>query len=489
MTSSDPFQLPEILSNVAKFVPKHSRLACMLVSGAWYPVFVRQIWENIVIGLASSHSTETLQSHAHLVRTIHFGYPRTEYAGLRFPNLESIDIAGSLTLEYADLILYHTWITRLRIESATPDAKDGLWDKLHTGFIHLRELELNQVLMDEYDVDPFWKLCTRLESLTLVSMFLPCQGQLLDMDFPRIKKLCLHDVEDLDLSSLTIPIASKCPGLTSFEWNVSSTEVRCFEDFLDQLAAKNWPDLRSLVLPSHVLGEDDLAVILGAMPQVHSIGFRCSVSLQSTSVDLLLQPHFEHLQSIYLRYGNNTDVICPVAQSILSSCPVLERFVSTRVHGKTIADGKPWVCLRLQVLELVVSFDPDTNEHVQPRVFDQLSKLRRLRVLSLWIHHRHDSIAPFQAAVDLRLANSLGKLSTLWSLEQIDWGNSEQRMGEQEVQWILDHWVSLTQVEGRFTRTDYKMDDMLKNRLQEHGIKCLGSDSLAHNSNVYGRGC
>lgn len=165
------------------------------------------------------------------------------------------------------------------------------------------------------------------------------------------------------------------------------------------------------MLPSPQVDKDVLTMLLKGRRQVIGLELDLRDSLPSSSLDLF-RPHFSTLRKI--------------------DCPSLEEYRSIQIHASTIANGKPWVCLKPKVLHLDISFDPKTIRYVQPHVMDQLSKLGRLRLLCL--RASKDTDPNEGVAMDLRLEHGLGRLSTLRVLETIVWGSSKQLMGEQECQ-------------------------------------------------------
>jgi hypothetical protein len=145
----------------------------------------------------------------------------------------------------------------------------------------------------------------------------------------------------------------------------------------------------------------------------------------------------------------------------------------SRIDAVDIAEGKPWVCLGLKSLIVNIGFDPSTSHHIQPLVFDQLSRLRHLQLLRLWDHSYR--VPKFQETIDLSLEAGLGKLSTLRALQYLDWGRSTQKMGDQEIGWMLQHWRCLKFIHGKF---NYKLGPeehrQMQEKLWEHGIMVVG---------------
>jgi hypothetical protein len=75
-----------------------------------------------------------------------------------------------------------------------------------------------------------------------------------------------------------------------------------------------------------------------------------------------------------------------------------------------------------------------------------------------------------QETFDLRLELGLDKLSTLRSLSVISFLDTEQKMGDEEVDWILEHWTSLMIANGALNTSKPRVDEALRGRLEERGI-------------------
>ncbi|KAI8348143.1 hypothetical protein B0O80DRAFT_463819 [Mortierella sp. GBAus27b] len=292
------------------------------------------------------------------------------------------------------------------------------------------------------------------------------------MEFPRMKELELWNFTGGDGGSVSLEFMRKCPGLVSCYWSIyPDGEHQAFPGFLRSLDAKTWPNLHRLNIQGAV-EEDTFVKTIQGIERITHLTALCAYSSFAPTSMAMLRQHFVNLRGLDLKWtGNN--VMFPMAQEILSSCPLLESFSSTWIDATLVASGNPWVCLGLQRLELSFSFTPSTICLVQPLVFEQLSRLKRLRHLRLWkCDDASNKKVEFQEAVDLRLENGLNKLSTLRGLQTIDWGMTKQKMGEKEVNWIIEHWKSLERIRGRLDTSVYKVDKALCLRLISCGITC-----------------
>ncbi|KAK3810174.1 MAG: hypothetical protein J3Q66DRAFT_443717 [Benniella sp.] len=272
-------------------------------------------------------------------------------------------------------------------------------------------------------------------------------SKLSSMAFPRLKELNVGHSYDIRTS---LELISRCPGLTTCHWDAGPSYKPLAPALVQRITSKTWPNLHSFHAQLPLVSEDDLVSILSGMQQIARLDVRCSSAIKPRTMDLL-QQHFSTLTVLTLRL-NNESTSSPLAQEILSSCHLLEHLSVSRIDATVVAEGKLWVCSKLKVLVLHFEFDPLTISDIQPRVFEQIARLYRLDSLTLWgsttgYGRRWEC---FQKTVDLRLENGLGKLSTLRSLRDFRFTYSRQRMGEKEIEWILEHWKSLEEIYGKF---------------------------------------
>jgi len=460
MPSRHPLGLPEILSHVASYVHKRSLPACAQVSKGWYQAFIPQIWMDVHLGTEGPH-LEAMPRYGHHVITLDVDLEDHALDSLRCPNLQSLTLTQCP--RSTELVLSHPHITRLSIYDAQlPE----LWTtllQLHS----LRDLDLNGVSVLEQETDMFWQLCTRLERLSVYDVFFTSQGQLSSMKFPGLKEL------HVDLYGIPLPLdfMVRCQNLAVFGLYGGSMGRQELNDLVERIASGTWPNLHSVtVLPDQV-SEDNLVSIMNGMQQITCLRLNCSSTIRPGTMNLLRQ-HFSSLKTLCLD-SERWSVTSPIAQELLSSCPLLERCAFHHIDATVIAEGEPWVCTRLRTLFMDLQFDPSTISDIQPRAFEQIARLTRLEHLKLWNWKANGdgTVARFQTTVDLQLENGLNKLSTLRSLRIIDFTGSTQSMREKEMEWILEHWKSLEETRGKLNKEEPEVQDALARILKEHGLR------------------
>ena len=364
---------------------------------------------------------------------------------------------------HIQFIMGHPTVTRLSLTHFRPDRPSEFWDAL-LGFHNLRALWMPSAEIFGANFDKFWQLCARLERLDIsmddesdLNVIFP-QGELQSLKHLGLKTLGVRKV------ALLMDFLQRCPSLTSFRWQALRYKG---PEFLTRLSvlleAKQIPCLEHLEVGRARRGvtSEDIVRALQSMPRITTL--RISQSACNIDFATLLQPHFSNLRVLELVLTNG--VTSRVAQDILSSCPLLEKLIAPHVEADVVTEGKPWVCLGLKVLGLTFRFDPpSTVSALQPLVFDQLSKLTQLEE---W---RIVGSTSFPATTDLRIKSGLDKLSTLRRLHTVTIHNIVEKMGDEDVDWLLEHWRCLEVFRGRLNNDD-TVGRPLREKLQRHGIK------------------
>ncbi|KAF9978057.1 hypothetical protein BGZ65_007140 [Modicella reniformis] len=357
-----------------------------------------------------------------------------DYASIRLPNLKS-----------------------LRVENPNAHTNQNFWTRY-----------LDSMIINDEHADSFWKLCTRLERLELLSPCITSYNNPSPLEFPRIKSLIISGLDQhfqaYHIFSVLLEFKKRCPSLTTF--SLSSSEHRLenyfIPGFIQSLSAGTWPNFK--------LSGDDLSSIIGSMKQIHILNVPRSWNMISPHHMELLRSHLSNITELNLGKLGTTN--SAIGQEILCSCPLLKRLIVSFIDATDVAEIEPWVCVRLQQLDAGFRLDPLTILHVQPLVFLQLSRLTRIEELvymefltfsvHLWLFKNH-SISD--------LSTGLHKLATLRRLTTFNFCETMQRMRIEEVEWMLQHWKHLDEFLGVLNRWDRHVDMMLIKRLQEHEVR------------------
>ncbi|KAF9352289.1 hypothetical protein BGX34_012225 [Mortierella sp. NVP85] len=464
-----PFELPEILQSIASYVPDSSLSACARVSKTWHQGFIPFIWRDVRL---QDCLPEAARAYSDLIRTLHISYELPqEHIALRCPNLSTLDIEKThLDSDRTEFILEHPSLTCLKLDNCYPKAFAMLWEKI-LGLYNLKDLTVIGMTICREDAHSFWQVCTRLERLDINFIKIDVPHYLLSVEFPRIQNLRISNPREEDFSWI-LKFLQNCPNLATWYLAMDDRippELFAYE-FAEMVSARTWPYLERVETWTCTMNLA-LSKIMAGMQRITSLKFPCMEGNFGPDCMEPLRSHFSNVKELNLR--NDKGLTSSMAQEILSSCSILEVLKVHRIDATDVAAGRPWVCLRLKNLAACFRFDPTTIDDLQPLVFDQLSRLLRLEQLHVDGRPNENGweYPDFQETLDLRLEKGLDKLSTIRSLCQISFRNTLQKMTEEEIKWMLQHWPRLSQVRGQLNYTKREFDQaLLRKRLLRRGI-------------------
>ncbi|KAF9355218.1 hypothetical protein BGX26_006836 [Mortierella sp. AD094] len=252
-------------------------------------------------------------------------------------------------------------------------------------------------------------------------------------------------------------------------------------------SAPCWPNLESLAMrndnyhPLYFQFEDYLAIV-NMSKRLRVLDLPLSV-MTSDIMEPLLRLHSSTLTEIDLR---RTRVYKITGLEFFSSCPRLTKACLQYLSAKDfIGSDNHWECCdQLEELRVFISMDstssqPDLmdqrNQDMSRAVFKQLGRLHKLKILDL-TYEQSEPGWPLQFTKSMGLTS----LSNLTELEMLVL-QGDQNMTPGDVNWILEHWKSLKEIDGgmmlapqRYWRFLAKMnprDCTLATMLNKHGIK------------------
>jgi hypothetical protein len=361
-------------------------------------------------------------------------------------------------------------LTCLTLHGVQIDPQSMFWEGL-LDLKNLKDLTLVGMAIGRNDINTFWRLCTQLERLYFRLLTFAHKGDLSSITFPLVQMVRSCDIA-VDHALFTLEFIQKCPNMTSFCLNGGrrSASGPTLSEFVHLVSAGAWPKLHHVDSWEQAISNDDITLIVEGMKRISALFFiHSNMAFGPNTMDRL-RPHFLHLKKLLM--AQDVGLTSSMAQQVLASCPLLEQLAVYWIDGADVATGGPWVCTGLKQLSGCFRFHPDTIHQFQPLVFEQLSKLTRLEELSVCGRFCASTrrFLAFQESLDLRLEYGLGKLSTLRSLRYIDFTDTEQKMGEQEIEWIAEHWKSLSEVKGILNMWDTILDEKLGKQLLQCDI-------------------
>ncbi|KAG0209858.1 hypothetical protein BGX31_002021, partial [Mortierella sp. GBA43] len=356
---------------------------------------------------------------------------------------------------------------------------------------NLRSLTLFECRIESQDMCHFWSIFPQLDSLEIASTFLELpvwkrsdtasgdngvhqrtttadEALERDVSFPRLRKMVLRDVLGVASLEQLNWLIQPCALLETLDWNVTDfyTPMKEFSSFFTSMT---WPNLDSINIRNvfgHPMSNEILAGILSAAKQPFKYLDIDLISHDPTTFDLLRKNHFRTLKTIDLLLAKVSDAPgCSLwVQEILESCPALECLKAKFISSRDIINGKPWVCHRLKVFQVLINMDfedrpvergrrrptfTEDEERMCHKVFGQLSRMRFLETLDMGYY----DFQPLESKVfvlPLELRLGLGQLSPLKDIVNIKFhGYQDMRMID--IQWMLDHWPCLRMIIGKLS--------------------------------------
>ncbi|KAG0226494.1 hypothetical protein B0O80DRAFT_469621 [Mortierella sp. GBAus27b] len=461
MERTHPLELIEILSLVVSFLPRRDVLRYSLVSKLWHRACVPIIWEAVELS-----DKRDIDEYRHFIKSVSFDSLPSDVDTLHFPRLRSANVWLYLNREVLQrFILRHPTLTCLSIQGSWTASDEPFWDAL-LEFQHLRELCVNdKSLFQPPFLDKFWALCPRLETLS-IDLFNDLSPSCIpDVTFPRLRELEVTNSGHKELDFF-VKLMKQCPNLGSVICHSNYGTASRFITGIAGYFRKRWRHLQHVELRLREITSTQLHGIFKKAPMITA--FDASIKDNFDHVHMeSFQSHFSCLRHLHIKPPRNN--ITRLAQEIMSSCPLLETLEAPLVSAQDVVKGRPWVCLKLRILRVGISFEPSTKDsapllHLQPLVYERLSKLVNLEELCISRRFKYPSL-------DLRLECGLDKLSTLRYLDTIIFHSTKQKMSHVEIDWILEHWKNIRTIEGKLHCTYPRMDKDLSARLEEHGCR------------------
>ncbi|KAI8604494.1 hypothetical protein EDD21DRAFT_412022 [Dissophora ornata] len=463
---------------VAEHLKKPDLVRCLRVCRSWHDTYQSLVWKEVSVDKPSwaepspsqdALTPEALRSHCHFIKDLYivdwpgkypFAFPRMQALYFRLFNTTT----PSPARYPAPFIRRNQSLVKLHFWNIDKDIDYRLWKAL-LKLPHLRELNLGMSSIQDDDIVRFWTICENLESLRLDYVSFP-RGTTphASMYFRNIRELQLYGVSGMEQEE-QLRFISTCPNLEDLTWHYilagylenglagdGAMGGAYFEEFAKEVARKRWPRLTNLGMYGQWT-EEDTCLIIEGMQCVKKIELG---DMFGPLTSQALQRHFNNL--VELEVETSSEVASKLLQNILCSCSALKILVGDGFLAKDVVEGKPWVCLSLESLSICFMFS-DTEQHLQPLIFERLAKLTRLEYLysaAVRTHFQEKYPVPLQ----FRLQSGLDALSGLWRMESFAASHSKS-LGEDELRWMLVHWKNLISVSA-----DVDIDDVMKIELE-----------------------
>ncbi|KAF9944790.1 hypothetical protein BGZ72_001958, partial [Mortierella alpina] len=525
---SQALVLPEVLYCIGSSLDNKQALICSQVCSTWYLNFAPIVWENVHIGRPKSNVSDKYVYQRKLeprMRSIdlksegcnpreQLGFIREKASWLRSltihkhvspqqftlgkecTQLRAISIEGPIpfdndyTRDYWNSCKALIKQNKSRLTSLTvevmqfdiwykPDLGVPRWDPFLScaGHTNLTELKLVFCNIRGRHLKPFWKICERLEKLTLDNVSLdisrlPTHDQIQHNSkvtraarakaatkksatppplpptrFPLLRELTLTEALNSGPERYLDHIIADCPRLESLNWTLEHAMTIYAEPFINYILAGTWPLLDKIRLNVFFFSftEVHLAALLHHIRKPLKILSLINEYLpmyEDQTFNIMKERHFSTLEEIHLSsLGNDCWV-----QDLLASCPSLKIIRAFRLDAAAVMkDKRPWACLGLKVLRISLEITRGSSEDSRA-FFSQLARLKQLRSLTLHSAQRGADTVN-KVPLPLWLEMGLDILAEQTKLEVINLCK-DQNVDKNDILWMVKHLTSLRKISG-----------------------------------------
>ncbi|KAF9381065.1 hypothetical protein BGX21_002193 [Mortierella sp. AD011] len=328
----------------------------------------------------------------------------------------------------------------------------------------------------EAAINLFYQILHRVTTLDIVRNVIRALPPNRSEVFYRLRKLALLDCTMSYMDQLQL--ISQCQYLTHLRIQLCRYSERHLDS--EELSAVHLdvacPNITHLDLSWSTLKDHEIAALLKQLPRL--ISFRAQrTNIGEKTMDMLagfssgIRDQLEELDLVDAR-----EIQSPWIQRLLCSCAGLRRFRATEINAKDIIGGSvsataadaseavtvrtaengsmdpdtspmSWVCLQLQELQLsITGISPQSSLQEQIIVYDQLSKLTQLQILSLGGNYLSTWFR--MGTLELSLNKGFDRLKTLKELRVFNFSYMAHDLGMGEVEFMMQHWTKLRKVVG-----------------------------------------
>ncbi|KAF9577836.1 hypothetical protein BGW38_006701 [Lunasporangiospora selenospora] len=467
--------LPEIKSNIGRFLCIKDLVTCTLISKTWYESMLPWLWRFFQVP-KDERQIEYFTLHKLMLRNgplirnlLVTRVPRFIDIFTNCNQLESLECRGRL-FDDCDFNLSVLYLVQKCRASLTRFIQ-GYGIRLSTEtLIHALDCpKLDWVEIRAIDLvgDALWdsvtRLCMRVHRLSINYIHLPENCTIpwtAGTVFPNLEHLTALGTQQV----LALEVASRSPNLKYLHINVAKSGVGHLVETLPF-----YPKLQVLVLDEcRQIRSKDMVELLDALPPMKSIQYDCALTTLHPLFPTYyasLQRHFDTIQEITL--SHQWRLVSPLA--ILCSCPNLRALTGGLIDCRAVLCGSPWVCtglrlfrvsLDLRIMAIGITF--------VIRIFcSQLAHLQQLQVLDLSVSSPYRST--HMTGSWLRLGNGLEHLKSLKMLQQCSLVNWTLNLEAEDIEWIRTHWPNFWGLRGRL-HDNPRQNEQLWKLCEKYGI-------------------
>ncbi|KAF8932658.1 hypothetical protein BGZ58_006884 [Dissophora ornata] len=448
-TTTNPLHIPEIVAQLGLYLSGTYLINALLVNHTWYSALLPSLWLSIQLPShwALEHNPHCCPSNDSVRRNCH---------SIRFLSCLDLLFVDALIPDCKNLIELNLSIISLKtavilhqnansLQSLTrqanvrqPRRHIGLQHKLFAAIaslVRLEHLRLERLQVHRLEGKDFLKTCQRLVSLHLSNFIWNLPDPCTD-EFPTIQQLTLIKNKTTPMQDLEF--AARCPNLKFFRWHTVDSLFETQLSVVQDLLHTRLRHLRTVAIPYSALSDEDVAAIITALPALVNLHARSSeFGRRATQAIVEFKNGIQELDIC-----NCGVVSSDMIQAILSTCKDLEAFGGDvfDIQDLPEMEGGGWACRHLKKMQISImtSGGKESRTRDHERMYDQLAKLTELTVLDLGTtgmatRYTYDWM-------ELKLSSGFGRLSPLRGLEDFTVGRVYPPLGEEEREWVREHW-------------------------------------------------
>ncbi|KAF9959358.1 hypothetical protein BGZ72_009820 [Mortierella alpina] len=426
--------LPEILLNVAQLLPKRDLVACLQVCSHWRLLLEPVLWHDMNFDEQAFHSY----------------FVSADRQTRLLPSAASVE--------------HHPHPVSRESVYAVPVPLDLVDDMFSTiaDCLQLRHLALTRTTVTEDQLTPFYATLRRLKTLSLAGTCVrgfPVQDPL---SLPALVSLSLLSVNMNPMNQFEL-IAS-CPNLTTLGWKSPSGPISMGS--YAQIVAVKSPGIQNLDISGCECSDALMAQVIKGSPHLSRLDATKS-SFGTGCVLSVLSCLGTQLRELDLRLCWN--VAPEMISEIMAGCLGLNTFHAGDVPAQVLVE-RPFGCLKLEILTLSIT-EVGKHKKIQERVYEQLARLRRLRILTLCRAELPIGRAAIESeiynqpesdSVDLRLKYGLARLAALVRLQELRSEGLVHKADVKEILWMGAAWKTLKVMRGTLHKNKKKRQQLTR---------------------------
>ncbi|KAG0250415.1 hypothetical protein BG011_008359 [Mortierella polycephala] len=538
--SNQVFALPEIVSTISRYLDNKTRTVCLRVSKGWSSVWLPILWHSIDAGWqwADDAFLSALRRHGDLIRVLQCGRyddvrlllnadttsspTCSNLSVLTLPKTTQVNQAAQVQLlrqnpylrdlaltiqdnpssHYSDLfdaVGELRFLRRIAFHCNTSLETSTLETVLSRCNGSLEELSLNDTYLIKHpfgsgaefasgvlatpgtyenpsqDVVTEIKEAFKIQSLSIVRV--ACLQDLflnLISRFPYLTGLSLAGSEEIYFEpDIAERLGRRCPKIRNLD--ISYREAMTDDEIASLI--RSLPDLSILRATETQLGDESMDAILEKCGQLEELSMTGTYNVEGHKIQELLQ------RSSQLKTLQSSDMELNIPRIMA------DMYQQAASAGKPLAQHMEWACRGIEVLDLRLDYDQCSLSEdertvysiVRARhfVYDQLSRLTKLRRLSISAHlivttglsdieddgdeedgnvvdslstqqEKEDTAVDDDLWVDFSLRSGLATLAPLKNLRVLDVGDIHHAIGVPEVEWMCQNWPCLREISGLY---------------------------------------